>query len=263
MVLILAEKVIITQKPPEKFDKELKRRRIELILIEAVDMGRLMTEIVAENANKIAEALGIEYDSYDIKPSAHPPWVRDISFFKDGKTVLEVEVKTVTIPDRLKTTIRRLLRDIVIHKIVGVIAIGAGYRKKGETKDDLGLLMIILTPEYVRDKSVIDIVSDIKLEIERKRIREGYERLYLVAFRDKLILRTLYATLQLEKRMATKEDLARLKEYVDARFEAIEKRMATKEDLARLEIDLNQFKNEMNRRLDVITEMLKKLLKEE
>ena len=259
----MAEKVVIAQKPPEKFDKELKRRSIELILVEAVDMGKLMTEVVAENADKIAEALGIEYDSYDVRPAAHPPWVRDISFYKDGKTVLEVEVKTVTIPDRLKPTIRRILRDIVINKIVGVIAIGAGYRRKGEQRDDLGLLMIILTPEYVKDKNAVDIISDIKFEIERKKIREGYERLYLVAFRDKLILRFIYATLQLEKHMATKEDLARLKEYVDARFETLEKRMATKEDLARLESDLNQFKKEVYERLDVITKMLKKLLKEE
>jgi len=250
----LEEKVIISQKPPKVFDRELKKKRIEMILVESVDLGRLMTEVVADNADKIAKALGIEFDDYQVRPASHPPWVRDITFYKGNKVVLEIEVKTVSDPERLRSTIRRIIKEINLYKVIGVLAIGAGYRKKGETRDDLGLLMIVLTPEYVRRKSVEDIVDDINLELTRKRIAEGYERLYLVAFRDKFIMRAVYAQIQMEKKMATKEDL-----------KALESKMATKEDLAKFATkeDLKALESKILKRFDKLYKMLQKILEKE
>ena len=128
-------RISITVKTPEEFDKELKRRQIKVLFVEAVELGRLMTEVVADNADKVAKALGIEYDTIRVWPAHHPPWERDLMFYHKGSLVLSIEVKTVLDSDRFETTVRRLVRDIRRSKVTGLIAVGAGYRKKGERKE--------------------------------------------------------------------------------------------------------------------------------
>jgi len=220
---------LIIQKTPKEFEDELKKKRIKLILIESFDIGTEMNIIVAENAQKIAEALGIEYDRIEVNPRYHPPWKADIEFYKGDKKVLEVEVKTCAYKHNLERRIRALRRYVRYGRI-GVLAIGAGYRKKGQEGDEIGLLMIILTPEIIQ-MSIDDIVKLIQTELWRKAQEEGYEYIYLASFRDKAILQAWGLALwlsdevkEIKARMATKEDLSKLERLILKFIEKLEER---------------------------------------
>ena len=225
--------------------KELKQLIKIYISSEPVEIGRFSVLLLKKDFEQLGKELNLKYDNIGIYPSAQPRESGDVEFLLGSKCVKKISVKTA-VSGNIKSTFRKLWRDIRLKEQDGVI-VTVYVCKRKDLKREIAKLILIYLPHECLEYTPAEVYTVLMKELGKKGKRENCSEFTPLAINDAIQFEYL------KMAVLTSESVDKLEKNIQIISSAVG---SLKSDVSTLKSDVAEMK-ESQKKLD---EKIDKLL---